>query len=73
MSLTFHFRCTLKCSLQFVSIWTSLKLGGSITTFVHVDLDCALLQKPVSEKHYLREVRNSLDWFVTQCSLHLYN
>ena len=26
MVLIFHFNCTLKCSLQFVSIWTSLKL-----------------------------------------------
>ena len=25
MALTFHFKCTLKCRLQFVSIWTSLK------------------------------------------------
>ena len=22
---TFHFKCTLKCCLQFVSVWTSLK------------------------------------------------
>ena len=25
MGLIFHFKCTLKCRLQFVSIWTSLK------------------------------------------------
>ena len=25
MALIFHFKCTLKCRLQFVSIWTSLK------------------------------------------------
>ena len=25
MALTFNFKCTLKCSLQFVSIWTCLK------------------------------------------------
>ena len=25
MILIFHFKCTLKCFLQFVSIWTSLK------------------------------------------------
>ena len=25
MALIFHFKCTLKCHLQFVSIWTSLK------------------------------------------------
>ena len=25
MLLIFHFKCTLKCRLQFVSIWTSLK------------------------------------------------
>ena len=25
MALVFHFKCTLKCHLQFVSIWTSLK------------------------------------------------
>ena len=25
MALNFHFECTLKCRLQFVSIWTSLK------------------------------------------------
>ena len=24
-ALIFHFRCTLRCRLQFVSIWTSLK------------------------------------------------
>ena len=24
-TLIFHFKCTLKCRLQFVSIWTSLK------------------------------------------------
>ena len=26
MVLIFHFKCTLECHLQFVSIWTSLKL-----------------------------------------------
>ena len=26
MVLIFHFKCTLKCRLQFVSIWTSLKI-----------------------------------------------
>ena len=25
MALIFHYKCTLKCHLQFVSIWTSLK------------------------------------------------
>ena len=25
MALIFHFKCTLKCRLQFVSIWTILK------------------------------------------------
>ena len=25
IALIFHFECTLKCRLQFVSIWTSLK------------------------------------------------
>ena len=25
MALIFHFQCTLKCLLQFVSLWTSLK------------------------------------------------
>ena len=25
MSLIFHFKCTLKCHLKFVSVWTSLK------------------------------------------------
>ena len=25
MALTFHFKCTLKCCLQFVSVWASLK------------------------------------------------
>ena len=25
MTLIFHFKCTLKCRLQFVLIWTSLK------------------------------------------------
>ena len=25
MALIFHFKCTFKCCLQFVSIWTSLK------------------------------------------------
>ena len=25
MALIFHFQCTLKCCLQFLSIWTSLK------------------------------------------------
>ena len=34
MALIFHFKCTLKCCLQFVSIWTSLKFcvkRGDIT------------------------------------------
>ena len=25
MALIFHYKCTLKCRMQFVSIWTSLK------------------------------------------------
>ena len=25
MALTFHFKCALKCRLQFVSVWTSVK------------------------------------------------
>ena len=29
MALIFHFKCTLKCRLQFVSIWTSLKILSS--------------------------------------------
>ena len=29
MVLIFHFRCNLKCCLQFVSIWTSLKSSGN--------------------------------------------
>ena len=28
MSLIFHFKCTLKCRLQFVSIWTSHLVMG---------------------------------------------
>ena len=27
MAPIFHFKCTLKCCLQFVKIWTSLKFG----------------------------------------------
>ena len=39
MILIFHFKCTLKCCLQFVSIWTSLKfcrlvMGYKLTTSV---------------------------------------
>ena len=40
---------------------------------MQVDLDSALLQNHVSDKHYLIEVGNCLDWFLTQLSLHLYN
>ena len=29
MALTFHFKCTLKCRLQFVSIWTGEKILSS--------------------------------------------
>ena len=29
MALIFHFKCTLKCRLQFVSIWTSLNFWSS--------------------------------------------
>ena len=29
MALVFHFKCTSKCRLQFVSIWTSLKFFSS--------------------------------------------
>ena len=30
MTLNFHFKCTLKCCLQFVSIWTSLKIQSQL-------------------------------------------
>ena len=30
MALIFHFKCTLKCCLQFVSIWTSPKFCGLV-------------------------------------------
>ena len=30
MALIFPFKCTLKCRLQFVSIWTSLKFGNGL-------------------------------------------
>ena len=33
MVLIFHFKCTLKCRLQFVSIWTSLKLCHGLTLY----------------------------------------
>ena len=29
MALIFHFNCTLKCCLQYVSIWNSLKILSS--------------------------------------------
>ena len=30
--LIFHFKCTLKCHLQFVSIWTGLKFCRLVTS-----------------------------------------
>ena len=30
MVLIFHFKCTLKCRLQFVSVWTILKFCGLV-------------------------------------------
>ena len=38
LALIFHFRCTLKCHLQFVSIWTSLKfchVGDGLRNKLH--------------------------------------
>ena len=32
MALIFHFKCTLKCCLQFVSIWTSQKCCRLVMT-----------------------------------------
>ena len=34
MALILHFKRTLKCRLQFVSIWTSLKLCGMVMGFM---------------------------------------
>ena len=33
MELIFHFKCTLKCCLQFVSIWASLKFFHLVKGF----------------------------------------
>ena len=34
MALIFHFKCTLKCHLQFVSIWTSLKFCNGLIGYI---------------------------------------
>ena len=36
MVLIFHFKCTLKCRLQFVSVWTSLKFCRLVMGLVKV-------------------------------------
>ena len=42
MALIFHFKYTLKCRLQFVSIWTSLKFWVNTCTYICVcfQYDC---------------------------------
>ena len=35
MALIFRFKCTLKCRLQFVSIWTSLKFSRLVWIKAH--------------------------------------
>ena len=40
MELIFHFKCTLKCRLQFVSIWTSLKFCHLVMGLRCFTLDC---------------------------------
>ena len=42
MALIFHFKCTLKCRLQFVSIWTILKFCGLVMGKVFQHQICKL-------------------------------
>ena len=37
MALIFHFKCTLKCHMQFVSIWTSLKFCHLVMGLYYLD------------------------------------
>ena len=37
MALIFHFKCMLKCRLQFVSIWTSLKFCRLVMVYLVKD------------------------------------
>ena len=41
MVLSFHFKCTVKCRLQFVSIWTSVKFCHLVMGRIR-DLDSEL-------------------------------
>ena len=63
MALSFHFKCTLKCCLQLVSIWTSLKfwLSGNGLTLSQTRFLCvfhASLLKTMSEKEKLLVTSN---------------
>ena len=49
MALIFHFKCTLKCRLQFVSIWTSLKFCRLVIGLFPILPECCSVDANVSE------------------------
>ena len=54
MALTFHFKCTLKCRLQFLSIWTTLNFCPLVMGQVIASntVPCSAECPPVNHKKY---------------------
>ena len=50
MALIFHFKCTFKCRLLFVSIWTSLKILSSSNGLIVIN--CHLIFQATIESQF---------------------
>ena len=60
MALVFHFKSTLKCRLQFVSIWTSLKFCPLVMGYEEIDAKCIDLQKRIDPSKPALSVQTDL-------------
>ena len=66
MVLIFHFKCTLKCRLQFVSIWTGLKFCHLVMDFL-IKLKFFLFGKWLALHHKTRSSENHKEKCLWTC------
>ena len=62
ITLIFHFQCTLKCCLQFLSIWTSLKFFRLVMGLVKFSVTALVFLAKISKVRLGRSVASIFDW-----------
>ena len=73
MVLIFHFKCSLKCHLQFVAIWTSLKvchLVGLNDKILHLSKLKEYTDDKINMTHTLKLVLQRVEYIVGKGETH---